>query len=211
MAEADVTALQFAGFTLDTAARALVDASGREVALRRSEFELLRAFVAAPGRALSRDHLLDAVASRHAEPFDRSVDVLVGRLRRKIEPEPGEPRLIVTVPGVGYRFAARPQPLSAESATTPAAPVQAPVAPPERRQLTILRCGLCGPALLAARRDPEDLQRLLVAFHARCAAIVQGAGGTVDRLLSDGIVAYFGYPRADAPGGARRPRRPEAG
>ncbi|MBV8614595.1 MAG: winged helix-turn-helix transcriptional regulator, partial [Acetobacteraceae bacterium] len=171
MAEADVTALCFAGFTLDMAARTLVDAEGREVLLRRSEDELLRAFLAAPGRALSRDHLLDAVASRHAEPFDRSVDVLVGRLRRKVEPEPGRPRLIVTVPGVGYRFAARPRPVSAENATPAVAEPAPSPASPERRQLTVLRCGLCGPAVLAARRDPEDLQRLLVAFHARCAAI----------------------------------------
>src|SRR5690349_4532351 len=64
MAEADVTALCFEGFTLDPAAHTLVDASGCEVALRRSEYELLRAFLAAPGRALSRDHLLDAVAGR---------------------------------------------------------------------------------------------------------------------------------------------------
>ena len=81
MAEADLTALQFAGFTLDTAARTLVDAEGREVPLRRSEYELLRALLAAPGRALSRDHLLDAVAGRGSEPFDRSVDALVGRRR----------------------------------------------------------------------------------------------------------------------------------
>src|ERR1700749_3494694 len=92
-----VTALRFAGFTLDPAARTLVDAAGQEVSLRRSEFELLLAFVAAAGRALSRDHLLEAVAGRRSEPFDRSIDVLIGRLRRKIEPEPKQPRLIVTV------------------------------------------------------------------------------------------------------------------
>jgi hypothetical protein len=69
MAASDPTKLCFEGFTLDLAARTLVDASGREVALRRSEYELLRAFLAAPGRALGRDHLLDAVASRRSEPF----------------------------------------------------------------------------------------------------------------------------------------------
>jgi DNA-binding winged helix-turn-helix (wHTH) protein len=182
MATADLTPLQFKGFTLDPAARTLVDANGRDVALRRSEFELLRAFVAAPGRALSRDHLLDAVASRHSEPFDRSVDVLVGRLRRKIEPEPGAPRLIVTVPGVGYRFATKPGSVSAESEAPPVAVSPASLAAPERRQLTILRCGLCGPALSAARRDPEDLQRLLVVFHERAEPVIIQAGGTVEDL-----------------------------
>jgi len=199
MADADATALRFAGFTLDPAARTLVDAEGRDIPLRRSEYELLRAFLAAPGRALSRDHLLEAVAGRRSEPFDRSVDMLVARLRQKIEPDPKEPRLIVTVPGVGYRFAARPRPASAEGDATPVAeptPPPAPPASPERRQLTVLRCGLCGPALLAARRDPENLQRLLVAFHAQCAAIVQRAGGTVARRLGETVLAYFGYPEA---------------
>jgi class 3 adenylate cyclase len=83
---------------------------------------------------------------------------------------------------------------SREYADTPAAPTAAPPASPERRQLTVLRCGLCGPALLAARRDPEDLQRLLVAFHAQCAAIIQRAGGTVARRLGETVLAYFGYP-----------------
>ncbi|MBV9354083.1 MAG: AAA family ATPase, partial [Chloroflexi bacterium] len=166
----------------------------------RSEYELLRAFLAAPGRALSRDHLLEAVAGRGSEPFDRSVDVLVGRLRRKVEPEPSKPRLVVTVPGVGYRFAARPRPASAESATPAMAeptPSPAPPASPERRQLTILHCGLCGPALLAAWRDPEDLQHLLAVFHEHAKSAVTEAGGTVDRLLSDGLVACFGHPQAD--------------
>ena len=194
MATADLTPLQFESFTLDLAARTLVDASGHEVALRRSEFELLRAFLAAPGRALSRGHLLDAVAGRHAEPFDRSVDVLVGRLRRKIESDPSEPRLIVTVPGVGYRFAVKPQPVSTESVDRPGAPTSTPSASPERRQVTVLRCGLCGPALASARHDPEDLQRLLVGFHTRCAAIIQCAGGTVAKRLEEAVLAYFGYP-----------------
>ncbi len=61
-------------------------------------------FVSRPGRVISRDALLDAFADRRFEPFDRSVDVLVGKLRRKIEPDPKEPRLIMTVPGEGYRF-----------------------------------------------------------------------------------------------------------
>ncbi|MBV9354585.1 MAG: AAA family ATPase, partial [Chloroflexi bacterium] len=73
-------------------------------------------------------------------------------------------------------------------------PSAAPLASPERRQLTALGCGLCGPALLAARRDPEDLQRLLVAFRARCAAIVEDAGGTVAKRLGETVLAYFGYP-----------------
>jgi adenylate cyclase len=104
--------VMFAGLMLDFEARTLTDASGNDLALTPSEFGLLDAFVRGAGRALSREHLLQAVAGREAESFDRSVDVLVGRLRRKIEPNPKNPRLIVTVPGVGYRFAERPMPRS---------------------------------------------------------------------------------------------------
>jgi two-component system OmpR family response regulator len=93
MDPADPLPLSFEGFTLDLAARTLVDAGGENISLRRSEFELLLAFVNNPGRALSRDYLLEAVAGRHSEAFDRSVDVLVGRVRRKIDREPRQPRL----------------------------------------------------------------------------------------------------------------------
>ena len=107
----------FAGLTFDFEARTLTDAKGSDLALTPSEFALLAAFVRAAGRALSRDHLLQAVAGREAETFDRSVDVLVGRLRRKIEPDPKNPRLIVTVPGLGYRFAERPTPATMAGAS----------------------------------------------------------------------------------------------
>jgi DNA-binding winged helix-turn-helix (wHTH) protein len=110
MTAADTAPLTFEGFTLDPAARTLVGGGGEQISLRRSEFELLLAFVNSRGRALSRDYLLEAVAGRHSEAFDRSIDVLVGRPRRKIEREPQQPRLILTVPGIGYRFAAKPHP-----------------------------------------------------------------------------------------------------
>src|SRR5690242_3803558 len=109
MAVVDPEPLSFEGFTLDPAARTLVDADGEFIPLRRSEFQLLLAFVEKPGRTLTRDYLLEAVAGRHSEAFDRSIDVLVGRLRRKIEREPRQPKLIITVPGIGYRFAATPR------------------------------------------------------------------------------------------------------
>ena len=198
METADQVRLYFEGLTLDLAARTLIDGSGREVSLRRSEYELLRAFVDSPGRALSRDLLLETIAGRRSEPYDRSIDVLVGRLRRKIEPEPKQPRLILTVPGVGYRFAVKPHsgPLTVDvEIKTEPAPQYAPTAP-ERRQLTIMRCALSGPASSAARRDPEDLLRLLAAFHTSCAEIITRGGGTVARLLDDGLLAYFGYPQA---------------
>jgi adenylate cyclase len=98
------SSVRFAGFILDLDASTLVRETGETVALTRGEFALLRTFVARPGRVLSREALLDALASRRFEPFDRSVDVMVGKLRRKIEPEVKQPRLITTVAGEGYRF-----------------------------------------------------------------------------------------------------------
>ena len=95
---------RFASLILDLDACTLAREFGETIALTRGEFALLRAFISRPGRVLSRDALLDATFHRQFEPFDRSIDVLVGRLRRKIEPKPREPRLIVTVPGEGYRF-----------------------------------------------------------------------------------------------------------
>jgi DNA-binding winged helix-turn-helix (wHTH) protein len=96
--------VQFATFTLDLDGCSLSTADGSDVALTHSEFVALREFVCHPGRVLSRDYLLDALVGKRAGPFDRGVDVLVGRLRRKIETDPKRPRLIVTVPGEGYRF-----------------------------------------------------------------------------------------------------------
>jgi TolB-like protein/DNA-binding winged helix-turn-helix (wHTH) protein len=106
--------LRFAGLVLSLDAYLLARDSGEAIPLTRAEFALLRMFVTRPGRVLSRDTLLDAFTNRRSEPFDRSIDVLVGRLRRKIEADPKGPRLIVTVPGGGYRFDGLTQSLSSE-------------------------------------------------------------------------------------------------
>jgi DNA-binding winged helix-turn-helix (wHTH) protein len=99
--------LQFAGYRLDLTGHSLADPVGKDIPLSRSEFGLLQAFVERAGRVLSRDQLLQLTAGRDAEPYDRSVDVLVARLRRKIEPDSKRPSLIVTVPGSGYKFTAQ--------------------------------------------------------------------------------------------------------
>lgn len=117
--------LRFEGYTLDAGGRTCVDANGQEVTLTRAEFSLLLALARQPGRVLSRDELSHAAAGRGAEPDDRSVDVLVSRLRRKIEPDPKTPRIIVTMPGEGYKFTAKPQAIDATASATaaPASPV----------------------------------------------------------------------------------------
>ena len=94
----------FDGWVLDPGARRLLNPAGTEVALTSGEFDLLHAFVTHPGRVLSRDFLLERTRGRQAGPFDRTVDVQIGRLRRKLEVEPDKPRLIKSVRGAGYLF-----------------------------------------------------------------------------------------------------------
>ena len=97
--------LRFAGWVLDTAARTLTSPQQRDVALTSGEFDLLNTFVKHPGRVLSRDFLLEATRGRGSGPFDRTIDVQVGRLRRKIEDDPENPQIIKSVRGAGYLFA----------------------------------------------------------------------------------------------------------
>jgi two-component system OmpR family response regulator len=97
-------ALRFEGWSLDLAKRELRSPDGALVQLSAGEYDLLVAFVEHPQRVLNRDQLLDLARGRSAVPFDRSVDVQVSRLRRKIEPDPADPTLIKTVRGGGYLF-----------------------------------------------------------------------------------------------------------
>jgi two-component system OmpR family response regulator len=101
-----VRALAFAGWTLDLGARHLVDADGLVVPLSNGEFKLLRAFAENPYRVLSRDQLMDALAGREAGPFDRSVDVMVHRVRRRLRDDAREPQLVKTIRSEGYMLAA---------------------------------------------------------------------------------------------------------
>ena len=97
----------FQGWALDAGRRSLHAPDGVLVDLTGGEFDLLLALVEHPGRVLNRDQLLDLTRGREAGPFDRSVDVQISRLRRKIEEDPKQPALIKTVRGGGYVFAGR--------------------------------------------------------------------------------------------------------
>lgn len=99
--------VQFANWELDMTAQRLRSADGREVDLTKAEYGLLAAFVKRPQRVLTRDQLLDLTRADGAEVFDRSIDVLILRLRRKIETNPKEPRIIKTERGAGYVFDAK--------------------------------------------------------------------------------------------------------
>ena len=96
----------FAGWRFDTRSRRLVSPAGSKVALTRAEFELLNALIAHPGTVLTRERLLGCITHRSWDPGDRTVDVLVRRLRQKLEIDPQSPELIITVHGEGYMFAA---------------------------------------------------------------------------------------------------------
>jgi DNA-binding response OmpR family regulator len=95
---------RFAGWNLDLSSRELFSPLGNEVRLTTGEFDLLAAFVNNANQVLTRDRLLDLARNREAGPFDRTIDVQVGRLRRKLEDDPQRPTMIKTVRGTGYIF-----------------------------------------------------------------------------------------------------------
>lgn len=97
---------RFEGFVADPETRRVVAADGSEIALTAAEFCLLMAFLKRPGKMLSRNQLLDITQGREAEPFDRSIDVLVSRLRRKLN-DADKQQLLKTQRNGGYQFAAR--------------------------------------------------------------------------------------------------------
>ncbi|MCZ6860310.1 MAG: response regulator [Alphaproteobacteria bacterium] len=102
--QGDEASLQFVGWSFNLSARRLISPENSEVLLTTAEFDLLATFVNNASRVLNRDQLLDITHDREWSPFDRSVDNLVSRLRRKIEADPKKPTLIKTVRGTGYVF-----------------------------------------------------------------------------------------------------------
>jgi DNA-binding response OmpR family regulator len=99
--------VRFGGFRLNVDSRELTDAAGKVIPLTTGEFDLLGAFIANPNRVLSRDDLMNRIHGRDAGPFDRAIDVQLGRLRRKLETDPAQPALFKSVRGAGYIFTVR--------------------------------------------------------------------------------------------------------
>ena len=193
--------LHFANYRLDLVGHSLVDQAGQEVGLTHGEFRLLREFAQRPGRVLSRDQLLQVSAGRDAEAYDRSVDMLIMRLRRKIEFDPKRPRLIVTVPGSGYKFTTQVRSvLSAEPMNGPVpepngAPAESTPASAGRRQITAL-CAELMPVGSNLAVDPEELQTIIDIHRQRSGAIVTQFGGIVGQCVGREVFAYFGHPVA---------------
>src|SRR3979411_723682 len=100
----DATALTFLGWRIDFRLRELRNPAGARVAMTSAEFDLLRTFCERPDGVLSRDSLRDLTQGRNVGSFERSIDVLVSRIRRKIEPDPQEATVIKTVRSCGYMF-----------------------------------------------------------------------------------------------------------
>ena len=96
--------VQFGSCHLDLESHQLRDREGAEIPITSMEFDLLRVFAENPGKALSRDRILTLTKNREWDPYDRSIDIRVARLRRKVESDPENPQVIRTVRGVGYMF-----------------------------------------------------------------------------------------------------------
>jgi two-component system phosphate regulon response regulator OmpR len=96
--------LRFGRCRLDVGSHQLFDAHGGEIPLTSMEFDLLKIFAEHPGKALSRDRILTLTKNREWDPYDRSIDIRIARLRRKVEADPENPLVIRTVRGVGYMF-----------------------------------------------------------------------------------------------------------
>ena len=103
----DAEEIPFGRCRLDLAAHRLINADGDDVPLTSMEFDLLKAFADHPNRILSRDQLLDMAHNRGWEPYDRSIDIRIARIRRKIEADPSKPEVIKTIRGAGYMYAAQ--------------------------------------------------------------------------------------------------------
>ena len=102
----DAAKIRFAGWTLDVRLRSLVSPEGVLTPLGGAEYQLLRVFLSHPGHVLSRDQLMTLAKGRESEPFERTVDLRVSRLRQRLGDDAGEPRIIKTVRGQGYVLAA---------------------------------------------------------------------------------------------------------
>ena len=103
-AEQELAGIRFGKYVLNLESHQLFNTDGEEITITGMEFDLLKAFAAHPNRVLTRDQILDLAHNRNWDPFDRSIDVRITRIRRKIEKDPAKPQIIKTVWGKGYLF-----------------------------------------------------------------------------------------------------------
>jgi DNA-binding response OmpR family regulator/class 3 adenylate cyclase/predicted ATPase len=209
--EPDEPLLEFEGFRLDLGGHSLTDPGGNNISLSHREFSLLRSLAQRSGRVLSRDQLMRLAFGRDAEAYDRSVDMQIVRLRRKVEPDPKRPTLIVTVAGAGYKFAAAVRELERRRAPEPLPPAmhsvdEREVRGPERRYASALAAELVPTNGSRMPSDPEDLSAIVAAFRDHAATVLTQYGGVMGERRGCEIVAYFGFPHAQESDGERAVR-----
>jgi len=100
-----IQVLEFAGWSLDLTARHLVDPNGMVILLSGAEYKMLKIFLEHPNRVLNRDQLLNMTQGRDADPFDRSIDIQISRIRQKLGEDARSPQIIKTVRNGGYVLA----------------------------------------------------------------------------------------------------------
>ncbi len=205
-----VETLRFEDYTVDAGGRTCVDAAGQRVSLTGAEFSLLLSLARNASRVLSRDELSQAATGRLSAPDDRTVDVLISRLRRKLEPDPKRPRLILTLPGKGYKFGVRVHAVTSDVvvAGTPkalpeeAAPTEKAIAPTTAiapaatdRRLSIRRHRTLVIAM-AAVAVLGCIAVLLMALWKERAASARPFQATTIPLVDDRVrTELAGYPR----------------
>jgi len=165
--------------------------------------DILGVLIARAGEVVSKDEIIAAVWPATVVE-DSNLTVQISALRRVLDRGRSNGSCIQTVAGRGYRFIApvtrrevdRAEPTLALAAARPPAPQPAPISSAERRQLTVMICDLVGSTALAARLDPEDLREVIATYHRAVTEIVTRFDGFVSRYMGDGVLVYFGYPRA---------------
>jgi class 3 adenylate cyclase/pimeloyl-ACP methyl ester carboxylesterase len=181
--------LRFAGFTLDLR-RGCVRANDREMELRPKSFGVLKYLVENAGRLVAKDELINAIWPS-VTVTDESLTHCVSDVRRALADH--DRRLIRTVARRGYLFTATVSRGCDQIAATQSDQSHKPA---ERRQVTVLCCALVEANDLSAHLDPEDLERILAAFHGRCTDVIKRLGGLVAPFSGDGVLAYFSVPLA---------------
>jgi class 3 adenylate cyclase/pimeloyl-ACP methyl ester carboxylesterase len=179
--------LRFAGFSLDLR-RGCLRANDRDMELRPKSFAVLKYLVENAGRLVAKDELINAIWPS-VTVTDESLTHCVSDVRRVLADS--DRRLIRTVARRGYLFTASVSRVDDQAPSVRSDPAPAPQ-PAERRQITVLSCDLVEANELSARLDPEDLERILAAFHDGCTDVIARLGGLVAPFSGDGILAYFG-------------------
>jgi DNA-binding winged helix-turn-helix (wHTH) protein len=173
------------------------------IAIGSRALDILAALIERRGDIVSKEEIMAAGWPRTVVE-ESNLFVQISALRRVLDGVQSGQSCIQTVTGRGYRFVA-PVTRCVVDGVEPSvalANARSPEPPPssvssaERRQLTVMTCDLVGSAALSSRLDPEDLRDVIAAYHRAVAGVVTGFDGLVAKYMGDGVLVYFGYPRA---------------